>query len=72
MDNSQLICPLCGNAMIGQERLGFIIYVCDEHGTWLFKGVLRDMLWKFSRSDSVMLDEALRELEDMKRMTEGE
>ena len=71
MDNSQLACPLCGNTRTGQKRLGFVIYVCEEHGTWLFKGVLQDMLWKFSRADSAMLDHALKENEELRREIES-
>ena len=63
LSKSELMCPICGDAMTTQHRLGFAICECDEHGTWLPKGVLKDMLWRFSRPDRIMLDQAREELE---------
>ena len=67
MKNDELSCPLCGEALIAQKRLGVVIYACEEHGTWLFKGVLQEMLWTFSRADSALADAAIEELQKTKR-----
>ena len=66
MEDCRLNCPVCNKALNAEDRLGFKVYVCDEHGTWLFKGVLREMLWKFSRADSAMLSQAVEELDKLK------
>ena len=59
-------CPVCGNALVTQERLGILIYVCHVHGTWLFKGKLEELLWKFTRADAFALDQAQREIEQLR------
>ncbi len=71
MNLTQLKCPRCDKVMVAQDRLGFAISVCDEHGTWLPKGVLVEMLWKFSRTDGVMLDQTRDELERTRRLLDG-
>jgi Zn-finger nucleic acid-binding protein len=54
-------CPVCGTPLSAEDRFGIMIYVCRAHGVWLFKGKLEEMLWKFSRADAALLEEALKQ-----------
>ena len=37
-------CPVCGQPMFINKRLGVAFNVCPEHGTWLERGKLRTLL----------------------------
>lgn len=53
MENNELKCPLCGEDLLPRKYSGVMIYSCEQHGTWLFKGLLKELLWNFSRTDRV-------------------
>lgn len=64
---TDLGCPVCGEMMTSELRLECVIHVCPSHGTWLFRGALEEMLWKFSRADATQLDQALAENRELRR-----
>ena len=37
-------CPICGQPMLVNTRLGVAFNVCPEHGTWLDRGKLQMLL----------------------------
>lgn len=66
MESDELKCPLCGEELVPRKYSGVMIYSCEQHGTWLFKGLLEELLWNFSRTDRVRADALTAEMKKQK------
>lgn len=55
--NSQLVpegqrpCPICGRLMHSSRQYGVLIDVCEDHGLWLDKGELAELVSQVKNAD---------------------
>lgn len=66
--SGQRICPICGMPMRAETSFGITVDVCPDHGTWLDKGELEEIIATARAITPAVRDELLEKAQRQGRL----